>query len=271
MVISGPATAPTSWPRSTSVGGRVARLLISSSPIVDPSRIPPRIGGPWCRGRRCSAPWRRRRDRHPSPGTRLPSVLPAVQAARPPRPPRPRGGERVLDNLEAGAVLEKLAPQLVDVCDRETAIVRHDQGLGVLEPVAQLGDQAFLVCSSSKSPPRTNQARRLGGPEQGRWLPLSAAPRWTSAAGAPAPVREAERVEEITGARRFHQLLAARWRPPTVSGDGRFRINRLGLFLLQLFENSSGARGIDVDPRAHRARQRDAVDVPALRRRPSRD
>ena len=42
-IISGPATALTNCPRSTSAGGSVARLFTSSSPIVDPSRIPPRI------------------------------------------------------------------------------------------------------------------------------------------------------------------------------------------------------------------------------------
>src|SRR5581483_533268 len=41
--ISGEVIAPTTWPRSTSTGGSVARFLTSSSPIGLPSRMPPRI------------------------------------------------------------------------------------------------------------------------------------------------------------------------------------------------------------------------------------
>ena len=45
----------------------------------------------------------------------MPSVIPAVRAARPPGLLGRAAGERVLDDLEAGAVLEELASQLVDV------------------------------------------------------------------------------------------------------------------------------------------------------------
>ena len=42
-VISGAMIAPSTWPRSTSTGGSVARFLTSSSPIGEPSSRPPRI------------------------------------------------------------------------------------------------------------------------------------------------------------------------------------------------------------------------------------
>ncbi len=40
-VVSEPASAPTSWARSTSAGGSFARRLTSSAPISSPSRKPP--------------------------------------------------------------------------------------------------------------------------------------------------------------------------------------------------------------------------------------
>src|SRR5690242_185793 len=48
IVVSGAATAPASWARTTSAGGKVANRLISTSETVSPSSKPPRITSTSC-------------------------------------------------------------------------------------------------------------------------------------------------------------------------------------------------------------------------------
>ena len=55
--------------------------------------------------------------------------------------------ERVLDDREAGAVLEQLSAQVADLVHRQAAVVGDDQRLGATQPLRQLGDQAFFVRS----------------------------------------------------------------------------------------------------------------------------
>src|SRR6185503_6690753 len=86
------------------------------------------------------------------PVDQLEPLLPAPSLGRPPR-------ERVLDDREAGAGLEQLAPQLVDLRHRQAAVVRHHQGLGVAQPFGQLLDDSGLllfqhpICLSSRIEP----------------------------------------------------------------------------------------------------------------------
>src|SRR5205085_8479836 len=52
---------------------------------------------------------------------------------------------------------------------------------------------------------------------------------------------------------------------PAVSGDGRLLCGNCCLLLLELADDVTGLRRVDVDARAHRGRERDLADVLSLR------
>ena len=62
-------------------------------------------------------------------------------------------GERVLDDREAGAVLEELRAKPVDLGVREPAVVGDDQRLRRPQPLRQLCDDSLLVTLLHLSPP----------------------------------------------------------------------------------------------------------------------
>ena len=62
-------------------------------------------------------------------------------------------GQRVLDDREAGAVLEQLRAQLVDLGVRQAAVVGDDQRLRRAQPLGQLCDDPLLVTLLHLSPP----------------------------------------------------------------------------------------------------------------------
>ena len=88
----------------------------------------------------------------------------------------------------AGAVLEQLCAQLVDLRHRQPAVVGDEQRLSRAQPLGQLRDQAFfviflhLLTSSNDSSPHTGRLAEGGGTS------LTDPPREDLCAGAPLPV-----------------------------------------------------------------------------------
>ena len=61
--------------------------------------------------------------------------------------------ERVLDDREAGPVLDQLRAELVELGDGQAAVVRDDHRLARLQPLGELCDQALLFRSVHSKPP----------------------------------------------------------------------------------------------------------------------
>ena len=72
-------------------------------------------------------------------------------------------GERVLDDREAGAVLDQLRAQAVDLGVREAAVVGDDQRLRRPQPLGQLCDDSFLLTLLHLSPPLKRSSPHGGG------------------------------------------------------------------------------------------------------------
>ena len=75
--------------------------------------------------------------------------------------------ERVLDDREAGAVLEELRAHLVELAHREAAIVGQDERVGGAQALCELRDDLLLLGSLHRITSFvTTRARLPGGHEQ---------------------------------------------------------------------------------------------------------
>ena len=144
--VTGATMTPTSWLLSTSSGGSFASSSTSAAAIVLPERMPPRSERTFVVLRRVGQRLRHRdgvavgldeRDRR----------RPFEQREQRLRAGRLRGapGERVLHDRERRPVLAQLRPNAGELRVGQPAVVRHDQRLGLGEPLGQLLDDPFLV------------------------------------------------------------------------------------------------------------------------------
>ena len=138
--------APSTWPRSTSIGGSFASSSTLDAEISRPDMTPPRISRTFV-SRAESASAFATATMSPSasmnaiadgPSRRASSASDAGGLCR-------AAGERVLDDREPRPVLEQPPTQGVDLGHRQAAVIGDEERLRVAEPLRQLGDHAFLV------------------------------------------------------------------------------------------------------------------------------
>ena len=146
IAFSGPRIAPSTWPRSTSAGGSLARSSTSCSLIGRPSSSPPRIARIFV-VRAASESALATATGSPSDSRNAIPVGPSsmreqrVLARRLGGAPR----QRVLDDAERRAVLQHLGAERVDLAHREPAVVRDEQRVRLLQLLRQLRDETFLL------------------------------------------------------------------------------------------------------------------------------
>ena len=170
IVVSGAAIAPSTWPRSTSSDGSVARSLTSSA--ADRAALDDAAADlDHLRLARGRAKRLRDRDRVAvaTRGTRSRSGPRAARAGDP--RPAASAARRVsvfLTTWKRAPCFSSSRAQRVDLRHRQAAVVGDDQRLARAQPLGQLGDDLFLlgfvhVTSSGNDEPAR---RRAGGDVQ---------------------------------------------------------------------------------------------------------